>query len=468
MARAQVLDHDVLYTVSPLEAPTAADRHCAILVANISDETTGRAPRATVSVTLLAPLGAGLSVRVVEPGSLVVSGKPGRAFTPSLASTGTISVSLTAPSFMDRDLTVTFNCQQRSLAADASGAVITLSSTAGLSAGQRLLLSTPDGSRVEFGTIQLLGPGANQVTLAQSLDSSYPATGGVQPLPPDLNVELHRVPTWISGRILKRVGAVITPLALANVRLSKVWRRLPAASSTVPPDPPVTGGPIPALPWPAPIAAIRPPCYADLGAASSVTIEDRPVDAVMTAKTLLDDVPVGATEVRLSDALGLALNDILAIDADDEGRREIVEAASITLSGTAADWATVTLSQPLAFRHARQRIVRRLSAPVGGPTIAFNYAAQQGDGAVLFDTTGIAGTHQVRLADPGPPIIRSYHRLDIISAVTDANGFYRLPAVTRAGKVEVLAQDSGSAAKNADELVPDYTLTENPLDLTVS
>jgi hypothetical protein len=230
----------------------------------------------------------------------------------------------------------------------------------------------------------------------------------------------------------------------------------------------VAGGPIPVGPWDPPIAAIRPPCYADVTTAASVEFEDRPIDAAMSAKTLLDDVPVGATEIRLFDAVNLNVNDVLAIDADDDGRREIFDVVAIELSCTPADWATVTISQPLALSHVAGRMVRRLGAAAAGAPVALNYPAFAGDAALLFDTTGIAGGHQVRVVDPGPPIVHSYHRLDILATTSDANGFYRLPPLSRAGKVEVAAKDSGSAAHNEIELVPDYTVTVNPLDVLVS
>ncbi len=349
-----------------------------------------------------------------------------------------------------------------------TGNTLTLDTSAGIAAGQRLLISTSDGSRVEFAVVQAPGPGANQVTLTTNLNSPYPAGSPVQPLPADLTVELHRAPIAVSGRILKRTGAVIAPLANATVRISKLWRQAPPAGATVPPEPPVPGGPVPVNPWPPPIAVIRPPCYADVSTAASVEFEDRPIDGAMSAKTLLDDVPAGAIQIRCSDAVNLNVNDVLAIDADDDGRREIFDVVALELAGTPADWATVTISQPLALSHAAGRMVRRLGAAAAGAPVALNYAALAGDGALLFDTTGITGSHQVRVVDPGPPIIHSYHRLDILATTSDADGFYRLPPLSRAGKVEVAAKDSGSAAHNEIELVPDYTVTFNPLDVLVS
>ena len=95
-------------------------------------------------------------------------------------------------------------------------------------------------------------------------------------------------------------------------------------------------------------------------------------------------------------------------------------------------------------------------------------SAARGDEALLFDTTGIAGSHQVRLADAGPPAVRAFHRITVLATISDADGFYRLPPITRAGKIEISAKDSGSAASNAIEFVPDYDTPENQVDVIVS
>jgi len=476
MTRYAVAANDTVYTVSPLESPVAGNRHCALLTATLIDETTGRAPLAPLTVILTQPSGAGAVARIIEPARLVVTGKPQIVFVPTLATTAELALTIQGPGFIDRDITVTFACKLRALALDGSGNVLTLDSNAALAAVQRLLISTPDGARVELATLQTTGPGLNQVTLTQSLNSPYPAGSPVQPLPPDLTLELHRAPTLISGRVLKRTGSTVAPLAAAAVRVSKLWRKVPPAGVTVGPEIPVPGGPTPTTPWAPPIAAIQPPCYAELTTAASVHFEDRPLDATMTSKTLLDPVRAGATTVRLSDVTSMNPSDVLAIDADDQGRTEILEVVNITLSCTPSDWATVTLSHPLALAHAPGRVVRRLGAPLAGPSVALNYPALSGDTAVLFDTTGITGTHQVCIIDPGAPPVRCYHRLDILATTSDANGFYRLPPLSRAGKVEIAADETNPTppppppplASGAIEIVPDYTLNANSLDVLVS
>jgi hypothetical protein len=112
--------------------------------------------------------------------------------------------------------------------------------------------------------------------------------------------------------------------------------------------------------------------------------------------------------------------------------------------------------------------VRRLSAVAPFLTHALNYDGVTADSVIFFDATGFTGAHQVRIVDGGPPVRRAYHRLTAFITTSDADGFYRLPPLTRVGKIELAAKDSGSPAKGSVELVPDYTLPETQRDLTVS
>jgi hypothetical protein len=468
MTRRNVQVDDTTFTISAIEAPLVGHRQCALLHVELIDETTGRAPVTTISARLTTPSAADASVRVVHQGLVGVVGRPARAFSPSLATIGRIELDLEAARFARRHISVRFACGLRTLASTAVTPVLTLNSNANLQAGQRLLLGTADGSRVEFGTIAAVGPGANQVTLQQILNFPYPAGSQVQPLPATQAVELHRKPISIAGRILRRVGATDQPLAGARVQVSKVWRQMPPAGMTVIPELPVPGGPVPALPWDAPIAVLSPPGYADFPTTSLLEIEDRAVDGATAAKALIADVVAGSTELRLSNAVGLSVNDVISVDADDDGRREIVVIRAISSSGAASDWSTVKINHPLAFDHRRNRTVRRLQAPAPGASRALNYAALRGDEAVLFDSTGIVGSHQVRLVDSGPPVVEAFHRIDLLTSRSNADGFYRLPPITRVGKIEIFAKDAGSAANKTIEFVPDYNMPENRVDIVVN
>jgi hypothetical protein len=242
MARHTIHVDNTAITISPLEAPLAGERQSALLRIALLDETTGRAPLSNVSARLTDLSSAATSVRVVHQGLIGVAGRPSPAFLPQLATVGRIDLAIQAARFTHRQLSVSFACSLRTLSAAASTDVLTLDSSADLRVGQRLLISTADGARVEYGTVEALGPGANQVTLARAVNSQYPAGSQLQPLPSDQSVELHREPTIIAGRILKKSGTKNLPLAGADVRVSKIWRRVPPAGTIVDPEPPVAGG----------------------------------------------------------------------------------------------------------------------------------------------------------------------------------------------------------------------------------
>jgi len=462
MARRIINVDGVPITVSPLEPPSSGRRQAAILTVTVTDETTGRAPLAPVWADLSKSLPSA-SIRTVDAGVVGIEGKPAEAFSPTLAVSQTISLDTGAPRFTTRHLDVTLQSSLRSLTGQ-SDAVLSLDSAAALTVGMRLLLSTPDSTGVELATISATGPGPNQVTLAEAPTITFPTGSAVQPLPADQALALHSEPVMIEGCVLKRSGANITTLANASVRLSKLWIEVPPAGSTVQPEPP-TPGVFPPPPWDPPIGAVWPPIYADFPKGGSIEFEDRPVDGAMPPKTILDDAPPGTTQLRFSDAGGLGLGDVVAIDADDDGRREIVEVTNIALTGAATDWAHITINNPLQLLHRSNAIVRRLQSVAPSLTRALNYDAASGDDVLLFDTTAVTGSHQVRLVDGTR---HAFHRVSIYSATSDAQGYYRLPPITRAGKIELTAKDSGSAAHVEAEIVPDYSLDPSRQDLTVS
>lgn len=461
----------VLEAISPLEAPAAGNRICALLRVNLVDETTGRAPRAAVFARITHPLNAGVSVRVIDSGLIGVSGRPNQAFPTLLGTFGRLDLEIGAPRFLTHRLSVRFACAVRALTAGSAGNVLSLSSSANLVVAQRVLLSTADNTRVEFGVIAVLGPGANQITLASAPTSPFASGSSVQPLPADQRIDLHRESVSIVGRISQRTGSTFTPLANADVLISKVWRQAPVAGVVVNPEPPVAGGPIPGSPWPAPIASIHPPGYGAFASFTDVQVEDRGVNGVMAAKVLLDDVPPGATELRLSNGtnVGTGLGSVLAINADNADRRELVIVNQITAPGALTDWVRVRISQPLALLHRRGAIVRRLQSVAVDPTPPqLNYAAIRGDTTLLLNMNSIVGAHQIRLVDPGPPIAGTFHTLAAYATKTDAQGFYRLPALSRAGKIELFAQDSTATLSASVEFVPDYEQPENQLDVIVT
>ena len=446
-------------TVSPLEPPTADCRRVALMTINVTDETTSRAPLAALSARLEAPL-AGALVRVVENGLVGVSGKPAAAFPTSFPVTDRIAVRLSAPRFLTRVVDVRFAVRKRALTAAPSGTTLTLSNLAGLKAGTRLLIGAPGGDPTEICTVQSVGP-AGKVTTAAPLSTSYPIGSTVQPLPADQAIGLRPEPVMVAGRVGKRVAGSLTPLPGATVSLAKLWRQSPAVGANDAPEPPVPGT-TPPPPFPAPIAAIRPPLYVDMAGGAAVHIEDRPTDAGFADRWLAEDLAAGSASLLLNEVGSVLKDQLLAIDDDDSDRREILKVSADP--SPAAGLARIKLDHPTQGAHRAGRIVRRLGAPGGGAGIPLNYDGAAGDPVLLLDTTGVAGTHQIRIDDPP---VESYHWMTVYSAVTDADGFFRLPALTRAGRISLNAKDGGSSASADVEIVPDYRLPVNQLDFIV-
>jgi hypothetical protein len=112
--------------------------------------------------------------------------------------------------------------------------------------------------------------------------------------------------------------------------------------------------------------------------------------------------------------------------------------------------------------------VRRLQNIAPAFTRTLNYEAARGDSTLLMDATALAGTQQVRIVSTAAPIQHSYHRLTAYAATSDADGFYRLPPLTRTGKLELFAKDPVPPAKASIELAPELDTGELQVDLIVS
>src|SRR5882757_9472621 len=119
MALRTVLVDDTWITISPLEAPFAGGRECALLRVALLDETTGRAPASRVTASLTRPSAAVASVRVVDEALVGVAGRPSPAFLPLLATTGQIDLDIEATHFTPRQLSVSFACGLRTLTVPA-------------------------------------------------------------------------------------------------------------------------------------------------------------------------------------------------------------------------------------------------------------------------------------------------------------------------------------------------------------
>jgi hypothetical protein len=456
-------EHD--YLISPDDGMPVALRSWAMVKARVVDEITGHPPRGDVRLSVAQRR---LAAKVASDGLLGAVSRPWNVYSPLLAPDFKVDLRIDAEGFLPMVCQASVLSPQRALTVPAISGdfVLTLASTAGLRPGQFLLIGPADGSE-ELARIVALGPGASQVTLASGVVN--PHAGPVvadEFTPADLGVlALHRRPVVIRGRVVWRgVG----PLPGATVRVTKIWRQPPPFNVATDPEPPVPGMVPPPGAWPPswtpPVGSIDPPLYRDRVAGATVTVHDVAAAPGTANKFLLDAVPAGGAVVRLSNRDGVGPTDLVLVDADDPDRMECLPVTAVDGASTADQPARVTLAFGCARAHRAGALVVKAGAPVLGASAPINYAAAAADVCLLFDTRTFSGTHLVQVADPGPPPRPEYHRLRLFHTLADAGAYYRLPPLSRVGKLEVLAESLPLPAVPID-WNPDYSSLENQLDI---
>ncbi len=274
--------------------------------------------------------------------------------------------------------------------------------------------------------------------------------------PPLIDIALHREPTVITGRTVRANGNTTTPLAGATVSVTGIWRTPPPANLDVPADPPL-------------LVSLRPPLYADRAV---VTGHLQPRDLTPIAgddKLLLEDVLAGANPIRLSNRQNLAPGDILLIDAGQPDLTEFLAISTITGASTADQPARITLDYPVAWAHRRNAVVKKVSPLPPGAVQQFTVEALAGDTCVfLDDVTGLATVNEVHITGGTSP--DEYHNVKSFSVISDADGYYRLPPLSRVAQLEIHAEKTVGAQtfSTQTEFRPDYNLRENRLDLTLT
>ena len=277
-------------------------------------------------------------------------------------------------------------------------------------------------------------------------DLNFPGT--FTPSPP-AELSLHRKPTVIAGRVVQANGTSTTPLSGAVISITGVWRKPPPANMTIASDPPD-------------LVSLHPPLYSDRGAITGqLTLRNLPV-ILGDDKFLLDDASEGTSPVRLSNQQNLSPGDILLIDSDKPDIAEYIAIKTITGVGTVTQPATITLDYPLLHSHRRNALVQKVNPQPLGPQKQFTQEALAGDTCVfLNNVTGLTTGNQVRIA--GGPNSAECHHVSLFSTISDAEGYYRLPLLSRVAQLEIRAEH-GALTPVQMEFRPDYTLHENRLD----
>jgi hypothetical protein len=214
------------------------------------------------------------------------------------------------------------------------------------------------------------------------------------------------------------------------------------------------------------LVALVPPVYEERAAVNQF-VRRRDVVVIGTNKTLLDDVLAGENPIRLSDRLGLAVGDLIQLDAGDAEIIEVIAIANIDTSVPPDQPATVTLDYEVSQSHRRGASVFQLNALPAGAQQQLTALAASGDTCVFLDgLAGLGGADEVEII--GPP--RSeYHRVMNFNVVSDGDGYFRLPPLSRVAQFKIHAERLVGPQLFATTIPfrPDYQQRENRLDLVL-
>jgi hypothetical protein len=278
-------------------------------------------------------------------------------------------------------------------------------------------------------------------------DTNFPSNF-IPPQPTDL--ALHREPTVIAGRVVRASGNTTKPLSGAVVKVTGIWRKPPPANLVIASGPPN-------------LVSLHPRLYSDRGGAIAGQLERRNLPLILgDDKFLLDDVSEDANSVRLSNRQNLNLGNILLIDSDKPDIAEYITIKTIAGAGTVTQPAVIMLDHPLLHAHRKNARVQKANPQSLGPQKQLTQEALAGDICVfLNNVSGLTTGNQVKIS--GGPNAAEYHRVSLFSTISDAEGYYRLPPLSRIAQLKIRAQH-GSLTPVQMEFRPDYSLHENRLD----
>jgi hypothetical protein len=278
-----------------------------------------------------------------------------------------------------------------------------------------------------------------QITLAVQVDGYVPlrlaATFAAQPgfpqafAPVDLgNVGLHRRGVELVGRVVAAGLPRAPPRRAGHHSLEGSWLQAPPAG--------VSLASSMAAPF---VVALSHPLARDWPAAQLDPCDEVP--DLANAKQLEQPVPRGGMRLRLSDRQALAVPGPLLIDVDDAGRAEVIAVRAID----AGQPCWIELEQPTQFLHReRARVLPLAVTPVAG-ACALSRAAVAGDGVAFLATAPPWPTGRlVRIGDGVRP--PEYRRIARHEAVSDGQGHFRLPLLSRLACVQLRATHASRPA----------------------
>lgn len=294
--------------------------------------------------------------------------------------------------------------------------------------------------------LSLFGSGFLPVNLAGTIGAEPNYPDAFQPV--DLGeVALHRAPVTIRGRTVSTHRAVRDG---AQVTLDGYWARMAdLASAPVAPN----------------LVSLCAPLNLDRAVGANVTAVPMTVGA---ATTLLQPANVGDQSVLLANQAGLAVNQVVALDAGDADRAEYPAVRTLTNLGAGPAFPTIAnLTSPLTRAHARGAIATAMAPGAPGTANALAAAARAGDVTLL--TAAVAGVPVppaarigVAISGGGPPTTE-YNAACLIGGASDPSGYVSLPPVHRAAQLRLRAHH----AAEANDLLIDVLLPLGASSLTL-
>ena len=263
-------------------------------------------------------------------------------------------------------------------------------------------------------------------------------------------LKLHRQPTRIAGRVALNTGIAMKAISGATVTLTGLWRTAPPATMVVPPDSPD-------------LVSLNPGLYFDRAKASAQVQGLSFQGAPGPDKQLLLEAPAGRRLLRLSDRKLINAGDILAIDTQDPERTEYIAIESLAGASTDDQPASITLDSSLRSIHRQGAIVHKVQFQNQGAVAQLASDAIAGDVCLFLNSVGSLGAAPFLSLQGGGAPAKEYHAANYFNAVSDAEGFFRLPPLSRVAQCRLRAHDGVHADLDVT-CAPDYSQEASRID----
>jgi len=268
------------------------------------------------------------------------------------------------------------------------------------------------------------------------------------------DVGMHREASRIKGRCVINTAVGRTPVAGANVTFSGLWHMFPAANID-------------------PLVVVEQPNIVSLlhglysqRIAGTDQIRQRDLSPLVgEEKTLLSSTQPGDTVVHISNRVNLLAGQILAFEVAHNDLVEYIEIIDVNGLSTDTQPATVTLAYPLSKAHREGVTVVRVNPQAPASSNNFLRDGIQKDQTIFLDALTDLTDSTVEVFGTGNA---EYHRMNLYSVISDAQGYFSLPFISRVAMIQIQASALGVPQDAEIIFSPDYELFENQLDLFFS